>query len=133
MKPQQQQIEGDRIIQYDEPPSQYDANQAGEPPANYDERATEHDERAARHDELASHPGLLNDPAGLREEWQRVQGTFVDDPKSAVHEASLLVERTLREIQTNVTRGPVDDVVSTEDLRVSFQHYREFFQRLLSA
>jgi hypothetical protein len=81
----------------------------------------------------AERVGLLTDPAGLRDQWQRVQGTFVDDPQRAVQEASVLVERTLREIQENVTRGQVTEPTSTEELRVSFQRYREFFQRLLSA
>ncbi|MGH4012034.1 MAG: hypothetical protein ACRDTH_28395 [Pseudonocardiaceae bacterium] len=77
--------------------------------------------------------GLLNDVARLRDEWQRVQGTFVDDPPRAVHEASVLVDRTLDEIRMNVGSGPTSERASTEDLRVTFQRYREFFQRLLSA
>jgi hypothetical protein len=84
-------------------------------------------------DSSAQRVGLLNDPAGLRDQWQQVQGTFVDDPQEAVHQASMLVERTLQEIHDNVTRGQISDPTSTEDLRVSFQRYREFFQRLLSA
>jgi hypothetical protein len=84
-------------------------------------------------DDSAERVGLLNDPASLRAEWQQVQGTFVDDPQRAVHEASMLVERTLQEIRENVSRGDISDPTSTEDLRVSFQRYREFFQRLLSA
>lgn len=84
-------------------------------------------------DGSAERVGLLTDPAGLRHQWQQVQGTFVDDPQRAVHEASVLVDRTLREIHGNVSRGQISDPTSTEDLRVSFQRYREFFQRLLSA
>jgi hypothetical protein len=84
-------------------------------------------------DDSAERVGLLNDPAGLRAEWQQVQGTFVDDPQRAVHEASVLVDRTLRKIHENVRRGQISDPTSTDDLRVSFQRYREFFQRLLSA
>ena len=84
-------------------------------------------------DHSAERVGLLNNPAGLRAEWQQVQGTFVDDPQRAVHEASVLVDRTLQEIRENVRRGQISDPTSTEDLRVSFQRYREFFQRLLSA
>lgn len=84
-------------------------------------------------DGRAESVGLLNNPAELRNEWQQVQSTFVDDPQKAVHEASSLVERTLREIQENVSRGNISDPTSTEELRVSFQRYREFFQRLLSA
>jgi hypothetical protein len=84
-------------------------------------------------DDSAARVGLLGNAAGLRDEWQQVQGTFVDDPQRAVHEASLLVEQTLNELRVNVTRGHTSDTTSTEDLRVSFQRYREFFQRLLSA
>jgi hypothetical protein len=84
-------------------------------------------------DSSAERVGLLDDPAGLRDQWEQVQGTFVDDPQRAVHEASVLVERTLQEIHRNVTRGQTTNPTSTEDLRVSFQRYREFFQRLLSA
>jgi hypothetical protein len=98
-------------------------------PSQTDTRRT--DQVAA--DGNAERVGLLNDPAGLRDQWQQVQGTFVDDPARAVHEASVLVDRTLREIHDNVTRGQISDPTSTEDLRVSFQRYREFFQRLLSA
>ncbi len=84
-------------------------------------------------DGSAARVGLLNDPAGLRDQWKQVQGTFVDDPQRAVHEASVLVDRTLEEIRQNVARGQTGDPTSTEDLRVSFQRYREFFHRLLSA
>lgn len=77
--------------------------------------------------------GLLNDVVGLRQQWQHVQGTFVDDPQRAVREASVLVDRTLEEIRANVASGHTSETMSTEDLRVSFQRYREFFQRLLSA
>lgn len=81
----------------------------------------------------AARAGLLNDVATLRDEWQRVQGTFVDDPQRAVHEASMLIDRTLDEIRANVGSEHPSETMSTEDLRVSFQRYREFFQRLLSA
>jgi hypothetical protein len=77
--------------------------------------------------------GLLDDVAGMRDEWQRVQVTFVDDPQRAVQEASVLIDRTLEEIRANVGSGHTGEAMSTEDLRVSFQRYREFFQRLLSA
>jgi hypothetical protein len=81
----------------------------------------------------AQRVGLLNDVTGMREEWQRVQATFVDDPQRAVQEASVLIDRTLDEIRANVGSGRTSEAVSTEELRVSFQRYREFFQRLLSA
>ena len=81
----------------------------------------------------AERVGLLNDVTGLRDEWQQVQGTFVDDPQRAVHVASVLVDRMLDEILVNVGSERPSETMSTEDLRVSFQRYREFFQRLLSA
>jgi hypothetical protein len=90
-------------------------------------------EGQAAADEGAARVGLLTNAAGLRDAWQRVQGTFVDDPQGAVREASVLVERTLEEIRVNVTSGHTSGTTSTEELRVSFQRYREFFQRLLSA
>ncbi len=90
-------------------------------------------EGQAAADEGAARVGLLSNAAGLRDEWQRVQGTFVDDPQRAVREASTLVEQTLDEIRVNVTSGHTSGTTSTEELRVSFQRYREFFQRLLSA
>ena len=96
-------------------------------------RRIDHIDRQDAADHSAERVGLLNNPAGLRAEWQQVQGTFVDDPQRAVHEASVLVDRTLQEIHENVRRGQISDPTSTEDLRMSFQRYREFFQRLLSA
>jgi hypothetical protein len=87
----------------------------------------------ASHAGDAQRVGLLNDVAGMRDEWQRVQGTFVDDPQRAVQQASALIDRTLDEIRANVGSGHTSEAMSTEDLRVSFQRYREFFQRLLSA
>ncbi|HXT46625.1 MAG TPA: hypothetical protein VN748_21345 [Pseudonocardiaceae bacterium] len=108
-------------------PATATAEETAPPPAE----ARRTDQVAA--DGSAQRVGLLNDPAGLRDQWQQVQATFVDDPQQAVHEASALVDRTLREIHENVSRGQISDPTSTEDLRVSFQRYREFFQRLLSA
>ncbi len=81
----------------------------------------------------AQRVGLLNDTAGLREQWQGIQAAFVDDPQRAVDEAGALVDRTLDQIRTNVGSARRSESMSTEDLRVSFQRYREFFQRLLSA
>ncbi len=123
-------------------PSDHDSRRDQEPdPANLPESgatstggSAEHPPTAAAHG--ASGPervGLLNDVTSLRDEWQRVQSTFVDDPKRAVQEASALIERTLEEIRANVASGHTSEPMSTEDLRVSFQRYREFFQRLLSA
>lgn len=81
----------------------------------------------------AERVGLLHNVAGLRAEWQQVQGTFVDDPHRAVQEASMLVNRTLDEIRANVESTHPSQTMSTDELRTHFHRYREFFQRLLSA
>lgn len=76
--------------------------------------------------------GLLRDSDALRSQWQQVQGMFVDDPQRAVHEAGALVDRTLDEMKSTLGVA-AGDGSSTEDLRVAFQRYRDFFHRLLSA
>jgi hypothetical protein len=101
-------------------------------------------EQQARSEEAGARPdaaqgssaervGLLNDIASLREQWRGIQSTFVDDPQHAVDEAGALVDRMLDEIRTNVGSARRSESMSTEDLRVSFKRYREFFERLLSA
>jgi hypothetical protein len=93
---------------------------------------------------------LLHDAAGLRSQWQRVQGSFVDDPQAAVGDAADLVEQTAQAIvgalrqrqrelraewdrspagsaQSNPARGAVPD---TEHLRVLMQRYRALFNQL---
>ena len=101
--------------------------------SGYTERPAATSPDTTGHDSGAGRVGLLSDVASLRDEWQRVQGTFVDDPPRAVHDASVLVDRTLDEIRMNVGSGHTSESTSTEDLRVTFQRYREFFHRLLSA
>ena len=81
------------------------------------------------------------DAEDFNRRWHEIQGTFVDKPREAVAEADSLVgdvtqhltevfgsERSKLEEQWS--RG---EDVSTEDLRVVIQRYREFFTRLLSA
>jgi len=80
------------------------------------------------------------DAAALRNRWSDIQTGFVDEPRRAVEQADTLVadvmkrlaegfaaERTSLEQQWD--RG---DHVTTEDLRVSLQRYRSFFDRLLA-
>jgi hypothetical protein len=72
--------------------------------------------------------------------WDEIQGGFVDDPRSAVSRADELVgrvvERVIRRfaeqraaLERQWDRG---DSVTTEELRITLQRYREFFRRLLS-
>lgn len=76
-----------------------------------------------------------------RSRWESIQATFVDEPRASVQQADGLVAEVIRrltegfaeqrsELESRWERG---DEVSTEDLRVSLQHYRAFFQRLLAA
>jgi hypothetical protein len=79
--------------------------------------------------------------SGFRTRWDAIQSQFVDDPRHAVVEADHLVAEAIQklaqgfadertELERQWDRG---DDISTEDLRVSLQHYRTFFQRLLAA
>jgi hypothetical protein len=76
----------------------------------------------------------------LRSNWDRIQTTFVDEPRSAVEQADSLVATTMKrlaeifaqersQLENQWSRG---DNVSTEDLRLALQRYRSFFQRLLA-
>jgi hypothetical protein len=77
----------------------------------------------------------------FRDQWQEIQGRFVDDPRSAVEEGDSLVATLMQRLaetfadeRANLEKqwdGEGD--VSTEDLRVALQRYRSFFDRLLSA
>jgi hypothetical protein len=76
----------------------------------------------------------------FRSRWTEIQTGFVDEPRHAVEEADgLVAEVVQRLVQTFADErtkleqqcGKGDDV-STEDLRVSLQRYRSFFERLLT-
>jgi len=77
---------------------------------------------------------------GLRDQWNSVQGAFVDEPRRAVEQADGLVASAMKrlaevfaeersQLEKQWDRG---DNVSTEDLRIALQRYRSFFQRLLA-
>jgi hypothetical protein len=76
----------------------------------------------------------------FRADWQLVQATFVDDPRTAVRQADELVSRTIgrlgdvfgEERRKLEPRSEQGGDVSTEDLRLGLQRYRAFFDRLLS-
>jgi hypothetical protein len=76
----------------------------------------------------------------LRARWHDLQARFVDDPRATVGDADSLVAELLRDLaqtfdqarsglEEQWTRG---DDVSTEELRVTLQRYRSFFDRLLA-
>jgi hypothetical protein len=72
--------------------------------------------------------------------WRDIQADFVDHPRQAMQDADALVAGLMQhlaqtfaqerqQLEGQWSRG---DQVSTEDLRVSLQRYRAFFERLLS-
>jgi hypothetical protein len=76
----------------------------------------------------------------LRDRWQALQGRFVDEPRDTVAAADALVAELLQELARGFgearssleRRWSSGDDVSTEELRVTLQRYRSFFERLLS-
>lgn len=77
---------------------------------------------------------------GLRTRWKEIQTNFVDEPRKAVEQADTLVASAMKRLaevfaeeRSNLEKQwDQGDNVSTEDLRVAFQRYRSFFDRLLS-
>jgi hypothetical protein len=77
----------------------------------------------------------------LRDRWHALQARFVDEPRETVSEADSLVAELLRDLAESFdsARSKLEgqwssgEDVSTEDLRLSLQRYRSFFERLLSA
>lgn len=76
----------------------------------------------------------------FRSEWEGIQIGFVDEPRKSVERADALVAGVIQrlaagfsqeraKLETQWDRG---EDVSTEDLRVTLQRYRSFFDRLLS-
>ncbi len=72
--------------------------------------------------------------------WSDIQAGFVDEPRRAVEAADSLVAETMQRLaqvfagarqglEHQWDRG---DNVTTEDLRLTLQRYRSFFDRLLS-
>ncbi len=75
----------------------------------------------------------------LRQRWDAIQASFIDEPRQSVQEADHLVEELTgrivdrfaaerRSLEEQWSQG---DEVSTEALRQSLQRYRGFFDRLL--
>jgi hypothetical protein len=80
------------------------------------------------------------DHEAMTRRWRDIQADFVDHPREAMKDADSLVAGLMQhlaqtfaqersQLEAQWSRG---DEVSTEDLRVSLQRYRAFFERLLS-
>lgn len=76
----------------------------------------------------------------LRQQWDDIQTSFVDEPRSAVEQADNLVAVSMKRVAEMFAdeRAKLESQwdrsgnVSTEDLRLALQRYRSFFQRLLT-
>jgi hypothetical protein len=96
-----------------------------------------------RRDDTGDSPELLprEQNAEFQTRWEQIQTGFVDEPRQTVEQADELVADLMKRLAEGFAAererlegqwGRGEDV-STEDLRVTLQRYRGFFQRLLSA
>ena len=103
----------------------------------------EEEQPAATADVRDDSPRLLetDDNEQFRRRWETIQTGFVDEPRQTVEQADELVAHVMKHLAEGFAAererlegqwGRGEDV-STEDLRVSLQRYRGFFERLLSA
>lgn len=82
----------------------------------------------------------IDDSDRFRARWKEIQTHFVDEPRQSVEEADELVAEVTDRLMSAFTKNRNDlerqwsagDEVSTENLRQTLQHYRSFFERLLS-
>ncbi len=104
------------------------------------------DEPIAQHGDNGTHEDQLEPlfdakrANELRDRWHALQTRFVDDPPKTVQDADSLVAELLQELARNFSEarsslegqwGRGNDV-STEELRLTLQRYRSFFERLLA-
>jgi hypothetical protein len=72
--------------------------------------------------------------------WTEVQAAFVDDPRDCVQKADGLVSDVVDRLTAGFSQARSGleeqwsrgEQVSTEDLRIALQRYRDFFERLLA-
>jgi hypothetical protein len=82
-------------------------------------------------------PGAADE---FRTRWLDIQANFVDEPGVSVEQADLLVAEVMKQLartfaQKRAKLEPqlvAGEEISTEDLRIALQHYRSFFDRLLT-
>ena len=75
----------------------------------------------------------------FRMRWNEIQGMFVDEPRTAVQQADVLVSEVIEQItqmfanEHSSLEGQWNqgNDASTEDLRMALQHYRSFFNRMV--
>src|SRR3954454_25326645 len=140
------ELAGGRTDSGDERKGRFDRGE--ESGAPLDERAGEDaaaspDRAPATTDVADESPELLprEENAEFQRRWETIQTGFVDEPRQTVEQADELVAQVMKRLAEGFAAererleaqwGRGEDV-STEDLRVTLQRYRGFFQRLLSA
>jgi hypothetical protein len=92
-------------------------------------------------DDARSLPLFANEEAQtFRSRWEKIQISFVDEPRMSVQQADELVATVIKRL-AQVFADERDrlehdwgkgDGVSTEDLRTALRRYRSLFDRLLS-
>jgi hypothetical protein len=98
---------------------------------------------AAGGDTAEAEAAQLLDPQdrdAMTQRWRDIQANFVDQPRQAMQDADALVAGLMQQLAQMFSQERAQlegqwsrgDEVSTEDLRVSLQRYRAFFERLLS-
>lgn len=76
----------------------------------------------------------------FRTRWLDIQTSFVDEPGQSVEQADRLVAEVMKQLAKTFAekRAKLEpqlvqgETISTEDLRIALQHYRSFFDRLLT-
>jgi hypothetical protein len=85
---------------------------------------------------LTASGALVSNSELFRTRWSSVQVGFVDDPARAVEEAEQLVTDVIADLVEGFRwhRQQLEDDRdgSTDEMRVAFQRYRDFFDRLLN-
>jgi hypothetical protein len=79
---------------------------------------------------------LVSNGGSFRSRWSSVQVGFVDDPRRAVDEAEQLVTDVVADLvdgfRQHRQRLEAGRDGSTDEMRMVFQRYRDFFDRLLN-
>ena len=83
---------------------------------------------------------VSNEAQEFRSRWEKIQITFVDEPRKSVEQADDLVSTVIKRLEevfaderTKLEREwDKNEKASTEDLRVALRRYRSFFDRLLA-
>src|SRR6266536_2591217 len=93
------------------------------------------DQNTPKPEEAGGGPLLpQNSAQDLRNEWDGIQTSFVDDPRTSVKKADELVENAMKRLSETFTQQRSNlerqwdrgEDVSTEDLRLALQKYRSF-------